>query len=578
MNYVESFNLFGVPAKQIPCMKGAGAPTTSTEGDVGCLYMDTNSDAGDVYKCISAANGVYTWLYLGGSDSDPAEGSVLYTEQVLTPEQKAQARANIDAVTVFDLGREPTNNDYGGRVGNLAIWYPDMDKKPFVYMYMGEYGEIGSGFYAWKLITTPDTIESTIPPSENYLGDDVGQIYIYQQGDLRTPYMYVGAYLGESGEWRYKWEKIATGEAGKDGVSATHSWNGTTLTITSASGTSSANLKGEKGDKGDKGDQGIQGEKGETGTAGSNGTNGTSVTVKSVSESTADGGSNVVTFSDGKTLTIKNGSKGSKGDTGSQGPKGDTGATGSQGPKGDTGAKGADGKTPVRGTDYWTEADKAEIITAVIEALAGYPVVGVVDSDNSIVLSGTLPIGEYTLKYEGENGAYSDIVSLTITDEDKLGYTNVLPLAQQYASTDPYIGSDGSVGYANNMRLSSSSQAATYMKAQTGVDITGMIPVKRGDVIRFKNCNFKVTPSNTTYGTNIQGFDSSKALISGFNAKYDNIDMRLPCEISGDEIVQVTLEPKSAWTTSYIDEIAYIMIATDGLDETSIITINQEIV
>jgi hypothetical protein len=35
---------------------------------------------------------------------------------------------------------------------------------------------------------------------------------------------------------------------GTDGVSASHSWNGTTLTITSVSGTSSADLKGEKGD------------------------------------------------------------------------------------------------------------------------------------------------------------------------------------------------------------------------------------------------------------------------------------------------------------------------------------------
>ena len=46
---------------------------------------------------------------------------------------------------------------------------------------------------------------------------------------------------------------------------------------------------------------------------------GTSVTVKSVSESTIDGGSNVVTFSDGKTVTIKNGSKGSKGEKGDKG-------------------------------------------------------------------------------------------------------------------------------------------------------------------------------------------------------------------------------------------------------------------
>lgn len=40
------------------------------------------------------------------------------------------------------------------------------------------------------------------------------------------------------------------GKDGDDGVSATHSWNGTVLTITSASGTSSADLKGRDGDDG----------------------------------------------------------------------------------------------------------------------------------------------------------------------------------------------------------------------------------------------------------------------------------------------------------------------------------------
>lgn len=32
---------------------------------------------------------------------------------------------------------------------------------------------------------------------------------------------------------------------------------------------------------------------------------------------------------------------------------------------------GANGKTPVRGTDYWTEADKAEIKSYVDEAILG---------------------------------------------------------------------------------------------------------------------------------------------------------------------------------------------------------------
>ena len=37
------------------------------------------------------------------------------------------------------------------------------------------------------------------------------------------------------------------GPAGKDGVSITHTWNGTSLSITSASGTSEVDLKGNEG-------------------------------------------------------------------------------------------------------------------------------------------------------------------------------------------------------------------------------------------------------------------------------------------------------------------------------------------
>lgn len=78
---------------------------------------------------------------------------------------------------------------------------------------------------------------------------------------------------------------------GKNGTSATHRWSGTTLYITSESGTSYANLKGDKGD---------------------NGTNG----------------------KDGK--------------------------------------DGADGHTPIKGADYFTEADKAEMVASVIYALPKY--------------------------------------------------------------------------------------------------------------------------------------------------------------------------------------------------------------
>ena len=57
---------------------------------------------------------------------------------------------------------------------------------------------------------------------------------------------------------------------------------------------------------------------------------------------------------------------------GPAGPKGDTGATGPTGPKGekgDKGDKGADGHTPVKGTDYFTEEDKTELVNAVLAAM-----------------------------------------------------------------------------------------------------------------------------------------------------------------------------------------------------------------
>lgn len=42
---------------------------------------------------------------------------------------------------------------------------------------------------------------------------------------------------------------------------------------------------------------------------------------------------------------------------------------GLKGDKGDKGDPGADGKTPVKGTDYWTAADKAEIVNDTLAAL-----------------------------------------------------------------------------------------------------------------------------------------------------------------------------------------------------------------
>ena len=69
MNYVESLNLLGTEAKEIPCIKGEGKPTTKTKGAVGCLYMDTLT--GVIYKCVSVENGLYNWDNIADQTYNP---------------------------------------------------------------------------------------------------------------------------------------------------------------------------------------------------------------------------------------------------------------------------------------------------------------------------------------------------------------------------------------------------------------------------------------------------------------------------------------------------------------------------
>ena len=93
-----------------------------------------------------------------------------------------------------------------------------------------------------------------------------------------------------------------------------------------------------KGDKGDKGDPGAPGK---------------------------DGHSPVVTATkSGKTTTISvDGTAIATVEDGTDGAPGVAGAPGKNG---------ADGHTPVKGTDYWTASDKAEIVAEVTAALPKY--------------------------------------------------------------------------------------------------------------------------------------------------------------------------------------------------------------
>lgn len=155
------------------------------------------------------------------------------------------------------------------------------------------------------------------------------------------------------------WEAVDMA-AGADGVTPTIGENGNWYLGETDTGKPSRGAKGDKGDKGEKGDtgeqgiQGIQGEKGDTGVPGKDGKDGKNGITPTIG---ANGNWYIGSTDTGKP---------SRGDKGEQGPRGLKGDKGEQGPQGE---RGADGKTPIKGTDYWTASDKAEIVQSVIEEL-----------------------------------------------------------------------------------------------------------------------------------------------------------------------------------------------------------------
>lgn len=77
------------------------------------------------------------------------------------------------------------------------------------------------------------------------------------------------------------------------------------------------------------------------------------------------------------------------------------------------GRDGTNGKTPVKGVDYFTEADKSAMVISVMEAI-GTPLFGLVDDNNNVILSGKLGDGSYNIKYEMADGSTVPIGELLL--------------------------------------------------------------------------------------------------------------------------------------------------------------------
>ncbi|MFQ9178791.1 MAG: hypothetical protein ACLR3C_01960 [Eggerthella lenta] len=102
----------------------------------------------------------------------------------------------------------------------------------------GEKGDTGDAFEYSDF--TPEQLEALRGPAGADGADGI------------NPEIFFVSYPEDEGIKIQIWDyRHAEARVIRHGTSCTHSWDGTVLTVTSASGTSSADLAGPKGDKGD---------------------------------------------------------------------------------------------------------------------------------------------------------------------------------------------------------------------------------------------------------------------------------------------------------------------------------------
>lgn len=184
-------------------------------------------------------------------------------------------------------------------------------------------------------------------------------------------------------------------------------------------------------------------------------------------------------------------------------------------------------------------------------------VIGYVDADNNIILTGALASGTYTVKYELEDGTMVDIGEMSFEEDVEI-------INQISISTDEngnlLVGANGEKGYLTNSRISSSDTSGNVQTTQ-GVEVTGFIPFKYGDLLRgnahifssIDNDGSDIFKNSTAYN-NITCFDINKNRVGSikFDLRNDNIVAGLTVNIDSSFVFDSLANGNVPLTTEYI--------------------------
>lgn len=249
--------------KDAPITDNANEPTDITPTQAEQLQGQIDYIKGNIQEAVIAKEGAEE----ARNKAEQSEKNALrYAEESAADADEAEAQAN--NAKVYSENAEEYANKAEEAIshnpvivdGYWHIWNATIEE----YINTGIKAQAGSEVYMGD--NPPDSADVWIDPNGEsalyapYIGGN-GNWYTFNpetqtftdSGHKATP---------KDGYTPQKGIDYTDGKDGEDGISCTHSWNGTTLTVNSASGSSSADLKGEKGDRGDTGEAGYTPQRG----------------------------------------------------------------------------------------------------------------------------------------------------------------------------------------------------------------------------------------------------------------------------------------------------------------------------
>lgn len=253
--------------KDAPITDNANEPTDITPTQAEQLQGQIDYIKGNIQEAVIAKEGAEE----ARNKAEQSEKNALrYAEESAADADEAEAQAN--NAKVYSENAEEYANKAEEAIshnpvivdGYWHIWNATIEE----YINTGIKAQAGSEVYVGD--NPPDSADVIIDPNGEsalyapYIGEN-GNWYTFNPEtqtftdsghkaiakDGYTPVKGVDYFDGKDGEDGHtpqKGKDYFDGKDGDDGISCTHSWNGTTLTVKSASGESSADLKGDKGD------------------------------------------------------------------------------------------------------------------------------------------------------------------------------------------------------------------------------------------------------------------------------------------------------------------------------------------